>query len=153
MAHQCRPELALCVYASGPDASRAEAMANQHLASMVTPAEMPSVLDALEGSSADHGREQSAPTAAPAVEDTTPREQPAEPPAVATEALAAGADDEQQPDALVEPPQTATSPTRRPPLPPNSPPVEDRPDVLLTQEELAALLGRDGRTDSKEAQP
>ena len=29
LAHQCRPELALCVYASGPDASRAEAMTSQ----------------------------------------------------------------------------------------------------------------------------
>jgi len=153
LAHQCRPELAFYVYASGPDASRAEALANQHLASVVTPYDMPSVLDVLEGDSADDGGEQPAPIAASPVENTTPREQPCPPPAAATEALAAGTGDDQQPDAPVEPHQAAKSPTRRPPSVPDSHPIENHPDVLLTQEELAALLGGDGDADSQEAQP
>jgi hypothetical protein len=153
LAHQCRPELALYVYTSGPDASRAEPLANQHLASVVAPSEMSSVLDVLEGDSADGGRGQPAPTTTPPTEDTTPREQPSEPPAAATQTVAAGARDDQQSDAPVEPHPAAKSPTRRPPPPPDSGPVEDRPDVLLTQEELAALLGRNGRTDSQETQP
>ncbi len=153
LAHQCRPELALYVYASGPDTSRAEPLASRHLASSIAPSEIPSVLDALGADSADDRRRQPQPTAAPPVEDTAPEEQLSAPSAAATEAVAAAAPDDQQSDPPVEPHQAATSPTRRPPPPPDSRPVEDHPDVLLTQEELAALLGRDGRTDSQEAQP
>jgi len=153
LAQQCRPELALYVYASGPDSSRAEALANQHLASLAVPSEMPSVLNALWADSADDGRGQPEPTAAPPAEQATPREQPSQAPAAATEAVATGARDDQQLDLPVEPRQAAKPPTRRPPSAPDSHPIENHPDALLTQEELAALLGRDGDTDSQEAQP
>ena len=153
LVHQCRPELALYVYASGPDASRAEPLTNQHWASSVAPSEMPPVLDALRADSADDGREPPEPSAAPPAEGTTPREQPSEPPEAATEGVVAGACDEQQSDLPVQPHQALKPPTRLPPSAPDSHPIEDHPDVLLTQEELAALLGRDGHTDSQEPQP
>jgi hypothetical protein len=153
LAHRCRPELALYVYVSGPDASRAEPLTDQFLASLVAPSDMPSVLDALGDDSADAGRARPQPIEAPPAEDTTPHEQPLGPPAVGGEAIAAGAHDDPHSEPPVEPYQAATSPTRRPPQPTGSRPIEDHPDVLLTQEELAALLGRDGRDDSQEAQP
>ncbi|HUW84313.1 MAG TPA: hypothetical protein VMZ31_16120 [Phycisphaerae bacterium] len=153
LVHRCRPELALYVYASGPDASRAEPLANQHLASSVVPSEMPSVLDALRADSANDGWGRPEPTAAPPAEGTAPPEQPCEPLEAATEPVTAGVHDDQQSDLPVQPHQAAKPPTRRPPSAPDSHPVEDHPDVLLTQEELAALLGRDGHTDSQEPQP
>ena len=153
LAHQCRPELALYVYASGPDASRAEPLANQRLASLIAPSAMPPVLDALVTDSADDGQEQPGPTTASPVEETTPQEQPTAPSAAAAEAVAAGARDGPPWEPPVEPQQSPPSPRRRPPPPQHSGPVEDHPDVLLTQEELAALLDRDGHTDSQEAQP
>jgi len=152
LVHQCRPELRVYVYASGPDASRAEPLLDRHLASLLMPSEVPSILGSLTADSLGETWGRAEPSARAASATPTPDEHAPEPRETAAEATPAGARDERQSHTGVEQ-QASKPPVRRPPAAPDSHPADDRPDVLLTQEELAALLGRNGDADSQEPQP
>ena len=153
LVHQCRPELGTYVYTSGADASRAQRLIDHRLASLAVTSDIASVLSTLEADGASDAWRRWEPASPPPTQDTTPREQPSEPRKAGPEAAAAGSRDERRSDVTVEQHEVGKPPTRRPPPASDSDSVEDRPDVLLTQEELAALLGRNSHTNSQEPQP